>query len=350
MHWIELWWPLLMCLALAGAGAAVCLPLWLAVRPRRLLPRWRRWHHPWNGLVVVIVMLLSQLVESAVYLVLVMVGVFQPRADDTTEPMPPLDLLRAKLLALPGQVLLIVSILWLACGARPERLGLTLRRPARNVIAGYLVWLAVTPPLFVLFFVLQQFISTPRHPMQEVDVTTAWPLLLLGVVVAAPLVEELVFRGVLLPWSLNAPPDRQYLVGVVALLLAFAQGYKKGSAFNPAPAVFIALLLPGFLLLPYFTLRCRPEVPQDTRGLPLLQAWWRRLVECAEQPRTRPLLAVYGNGLLFGAVHTLMWPSPVPLVLLGWALAWLAYRTQSLVGPILVHALFNGVTFLTLVT
>jgi membrane protease YdiL (CAAX protease family) len=39
----------------------------------------------------------------------------------------------------------------------------------------------------------------------------------------------------------------------------------------------------------------------------------------------------------------------MPLVLLGMALAWLAYRTRSLVGPIVVHALFNGVTFLTLV-
>jgi membrane protease YdiL (CAAX protease family) len=349
MKWLDLWWPLLMWLVLAAAGAAVCLPLWWAVRPRRLLQRWRRWRAPWTGLDVVAVLFLSQLVPSAVYLALVRLGVFELRANDA-EPVPPLDLLWAQLLALPAQVLLIVSALWLSRGARPERLGLTLRRPARNVIAGYLVWLVVTPPLFALYFALQQFIPTPRHPLERVDVATAWPLLLLGVVVAAPLAEELVFRGVLLPWSLNAPPDRQFLVGAGALVMACVQGIKKSGAFDPAPAAFIAVLLLGYLVLPYFAPRCRLADPQDTSGLPWWQAWWRRLLERAGLPRARPLLAVFGNGLLFAAVHSSVWPSPVPLVLLGWALAWLAYRTQSLVGPVLVHALFNGVTFLTLVS
>jgi membrane protease YdiL (CAAX protease family) len=51
--------------------------------------------------------------------------------------------------------------------------------------------------------------------------------------------------------------------------------------------------------------------------------------------------------MLFAASHN-VWPTPVPLLLLGLGLGWLASRTQSLVGPIVCHALFNGVACLVL--
>ncbi len=59
--------------------------------------------------------------------------------------------------------------------------------------------------------------------------------------------------------------------------------------------------------------------------------------------------AIYGTSLLFAAMHSGVWPSPIALFVLGLGLGWLAYRTRSLVGPILVHALFNGVACLQLV-
>jgi membrane protease YdiL (CAAX protease family) len=293
------------------------------------------------------VFLIYELARNVAHQALVALGVFEARPG---EPVPPLDMLWTSVLALPVQVGLIVAALWLSCEATPARLGLTLRRPARNVIAGYLVWLVVTPPLFALYAALLTFLPKPQHPMELIDVTTAWPLLLLGVVVVAPLAEELVFRGVLLPWSLNAAPGWQLMVGAAALGMAVLGGLKKSDDFNPDSALFVVALLPGFLLVPYLAPPCRRAEPEDTSGLSPLSAWSQRWVTLAGQPRARALLAVYGNGVLFGAVHASVWPSPVPLVLLGWALAWLAYRTQSLVGPVLVHALFNGVTFLTLVT
>ena len=42
--------------------------------------------------------------------------------------------------------------------------------------------------------------------------------------------------------------------------------------------------------------------------------------------------AIYGTSLLFAAMHSGVWPSPIALFVLGLGLGWLAYRTRSLVG------------------
>ena len=56
----------------------------------------------------------------------------------------------------------------------------------------------------------------------------------------------------------------------------------------------------------------------------------------------------YGTAVLFAAVHSGVWPSPIPLLPLALALGWLAYRTQSLTAPFVLHGLFNAVTALAL--
>ena len=57
---------------------------------------------------------------------------------------------------------------------------------------------------------------------------------------------------------------------------------------------------------------------------------------------------IFGTALIFAIFHANVWPTPVPLFALGLALGYLAYRTQSLVAPIVLHGLFNGVTALAL--
>jgi membrane protease YdiL (CAAX protease family) len=58
--------------------------------------------------------------------------------------------------------------------------------------------------------------------------------------------------------------------------------------------------------------------------------------------------AIYGAALVFGSVHASVWPAPVPLFVLGLALGFLAHRTQSLVAPMVLHSLFNGVACVVL--
>jgi membrane protease YdiL (CAAX protease family) len=79
--------------------------------------------------------------------------------------------------------------------------------------------------------------------------------------------------------------------------------------------------VPGYLLLPYFV-----RMP------------------------TREAQALYATALLFAAFHASVWPTPVPLFVLGLGLGWLAWRTQSLTGPFFVHALFNAVASAMLLT
>jgi membrane protease YdiL (CAAX protease family) len=82
------------------------------------------------------------------------------------------------------------------------------------------------------------------------------------------------------------------------------------------PAGFVMLMVPGYLLVRYFF--------RSQRGG-----------------------AIYATALLFGSIHS-NWPTPVALFVLGLGLGWLAYRTQSLVGPMVLHMLFNGVACVTL--
>src|SRR5262249_41002209 len=82
-----------------------------------------------------------------------------------------------------------------------------------------------------------------------------------------------------------------------------------------APALFVLALAPCYLLV------------------------WRR-------SRTPVGPAIFGTALLFACVHAFVWPSPVALFVLALGLGVLAWRSQSLVGPVVLHALFNGVSAL----
>jgi hypothetical protein len=58
---------------------------------------------------------------------------------------------------------------------------------------------------------------------------------------------------------------------------------------------------------------------------------------------TGAIAALVVSSALFALVHAPAEPQAVvPLFFLGMALAYAAYRTRSLVAPVLAHALFNG--------
>jgi membrane protease YdiL (CAAX protease family) len=138
-----------------------------------------------------------------------------------------------------------------------------------------------------------------QHGLSAVE----WLLLAFAVMVAAPLGEELVFRGALqrlfLELSANIVPWRggQHAPPADSL----------GSAYPDAEAAYR-----------------RPANPH-------------------------PAAAVFASALLFAAVHSFAWPSPIALFVLGLGLGYLALRTQSLVGPVILHSLFNAASFVLLI-
>jgi hypothetical protein len=133
-------------------------------------------------------------------------------------------------------------------------------------------------------------------------------------------VEEVVVRGALLRWCARRPWGG-HLAMAGALLIAPAKrwdgitrawGSRGPLLLELAPALFVLALLPVYL------------------------AVWKG-------SRTPFGPALLGTALLFAAAHSFAWPTPVPLFVLALGLGWLAHRTQSLVGPIVVHAAFNAV-------
>ena len=60
------------------------------------------------------------------------------------------------------------------------------------------------------------------------------------------------------------------------------------------------------------------------------------------------MLPIVISSFLFAAMHGGQWPAPVPLFFLALVLGYLYHQTHRLLPSLVVHALLNGSTFLTL--
>jgi hypothetical protein len=90
--------------------------------------------------------------------------------------------------------------------------------------------------------------------------------------------------------------------------------------------------------------------PNDavTDQLPSLQIDVNRLVLSRETKAMNQAGAIYATSVLFAAAHTFAWPTPVSLFVLALGLGYLTYRTRSIIGSILLHALFNSISVVIL--
>ncbi len=231
--------------------------------------------------------------------------------------------------ASPFQVLTFPLIFAAFSGTRPHQLGLTTHRLGRNVLAG-LASLAVLMPLVFGVKALVDWLygqggekGIEQHALETIAqqhlYPSEWLLLFYTAMVAAPLREELIFRGVLQPWL----AERRWgghaaMLGALVLslwyrgerlLAAWPEGFSS-VAEAAAPVLFVLALVPIYL-----------------------PVWWFS--------RTNLAPAIFGTSLLFACIHS-VWPTPIPLFVLALGLGMLAQRTRSLVGPIVLHSLFNS--------
>jgi len=242
----------------------------------------------------------------------------------------------ATVAAFPLQLLGVLYVLRTVSGTQLYQLGWTTHRLATNIQLGILGWLILQPLVLavnalatVAYKALTEAPLRP-HPLEQLarhePLGIDWFLLVFTAVVVAPVMEELLCRGIMQPWAASRPYGGNNVMAV-AFLIALGLRYTEvrqaveqwdGSALFTAlqPVAFVVVLLPGFLLIRY--------VLHSQRGG-----------------------AIYATALLFGSIHS-NWPTPIALFILGLGLGWLASRTQSLVGPVLLHMLFNGVACLTL--
>jgi membrane protease YdiL (CAAX protease family) len=211
--------------------------------------------------------------------------------------------------------------------ALPLHLLLTTHDWRANLWRGYLIWFAVTLPLTCLYLVLLQSADyigeRVPHSVETYLTLSPWPgdyiLALVLTLLISPLVEELLMRGIVQPLFIEEPMIADAFI-LTSLVLAIAYGLSESvnSSWVWGPLVFVLLVGPGYLAFEWLTRRCLPR-PGAARG-------------------------IFAVALLFAMLHSPIWPSPVPIFLLGLALGILAYRTQSLTGCVLAHTLFNAVS------
>lgn len=368
---LELAFHLAAFLLLAVLGGIACWIWVMGTRRQRLLPLPRRATGEWSGHEVFLVFVLFSTIVPPLVLFLFQNSGFYEHIYDKV-PSLHRQQLWVWILVTPLTVAVVFLTLFLMSRTRPSAYGMSLVRLAPNLTAGYLCWLVVTPLVLGVFFLLMPWIPAEEHPLAELGkqdlLPVEWALVIFQAVLAAPLLEELVFRGVLLGWMQRATWQGHCVVAAVALLFAGLSGLPsptKGTEeqeFFWDPLLFVLFLLPFYLgpvLRVAYLIKSAPP-PMAPPVVPVTETSTEQSpndnptghspeAETEEYRFWNVVGPICGSSLLFAAFHSGVWPSPIPLFLLALALGWLAYRTHSLVGPIVAHVLFNGVASIVMV-
>lgn len=368
-------------LRMAGCGATVAmaafpvaLVAWRIARRRgeSILPGPKPWRSPWSGFEVVLAFLTAQaIVPGLVFLTLSQTNLFQtvygpdfPRS--ATIPGPSFEASSAvsgpaAALAAREHLLMLSAVraIWAGLVSFPLQLGALMasrvlldprrrfpveaRLTSGQIALAILTWAVLAPGVLVIHAVVNLAFTQldwpiEEHPFSKLSVMRPaldQALLALQAGVAAPVIEESLFRGVLLGWlvggrtilgptprtsSHRSPGDRRvWSVLALGVIVAAVLSGDAGQWFaGPirGPVLFAVGLLVGWAVL-------------------------RRATR-----KRRTVGAVYSSAALFAIVHSSVWPSPIPLFVLGLGLGWLAVRTRSVVAPAIVHGLFNTVSVL----
>jgi membrane protease YdiL (CAAX protease family) len=327
-------------LAVAIVVGVFVLPLW-RLRPRGWPPQRRR-ALAWGGAHVAAAFLVFWFMPALIYPFVDPDALGRLFFGDGADPQAGkiLSLALAGTLALPFQLLAWRGLL--ATVDPPSPPTLTKRTTVRDIRIGYLTWLLITPVVYLVGWValiVNSWVGghSEQHPLLKLfEPGTAPPgvllLLLAEAVIAAPIREELLFRGILLPWLADRPRASQ-----IGLMAAAIVGVSLRSPLIPDwsdPAAIAGKLAPAILVLALLpTMMICESWAQMRRWLPLRDP----------EARANAVRAIVASSAIFACVHSNVWPTPIPLAVLALALGWLAVRTQGIVAPILVHILFNAV-------
>ena len=322
-------------LLLAGITALPILGLWFfRICGRPLLPTPPERPIPWSGVEILIIAFFTLIFWPILLQALLTESHFLTwlyGSQDTETEKAELALWRSAL-AFPFQVATVLLVPRRVSGSTLSQLGLSTHDTARNVVLGWLGWFLLAPLVLTVYslmnWVRQEWfqMDPEKHLLAQLPVTDWW-LMFLTALVAAPVFEELLFRGLLQPWlarwrwggdlAMAASLVLAVLMRIDKLREAYENGDLLAAAHELQPLAFASAMIPGYFLVA--RLACR----------------WRWNALAAR--------GIYGTALLFALFHAGVWPTPVPLFVLALGLGYLAYRTQNLIAPIVLHSLLNGV-------
>ncbi len=218
-------------------------------------------------------------------------------------------------------------------------LGLTERGPRAvliQIVRGMVCYLLLYFPITWIFFLAQSIWDANPHAVEALleeptESGTLVALTFVSVGIVAPVVEEFLFRGVLLG-------------GLAATLTRSFEGNLRRPRTDEeldSPATEVtdrARANAGVAVLADPTSPYEPWSPprSESQSIPI--------------PWTRPIqrvglvwfwIANLMVAMLFAALHITEWPAPVPLFFLALALGWLYRKSGSLVLVIAAHATLN---------
>lgn len=288
---------------------------------------------PWRGTEIALAVFLAWMFwPAAVFAILKGLDVEHWYYGDNAPEMAKRLGLWVGTLASPFQVLTYPLVFSAFRRTTLAQLGLSTQRFGRNVLAGVIA-LPFLAPVVLGIWQLIRFMygeagehAIDQHPLEIVAQQhlhpSEWVMLFFTAMIAAPVHEELTFRGVLQPWLAarrwggHAAMFGAFVLALAIrserLLAAWPEGFSEVRE-AAIPALFVLAMLPLYLVV-----------------------WLAS--------RTPVAPAIFGTSLLFACIHAFVWPTPIPLFLLALGLGTLAQRTRSLIGPIVLHCLFNGIS------
>ncbi|MSU77939.1 MAG: CPBP family intramembrane metalloprotease [Gemmataceae bacterium] len=297
----------------------------------------------------------------------------------------------------------IFFILYARSGTRLHHFGLSWTRLWPNVGLGLVAAMGAIPVVIGLHMLVQFVLPGRDHSLTTLSrlVRNDWEWWFIGfqVVIVAPIMEEVVFRGLIQGWLRRASLSGHLVVCAIVVLFGLmviaekaalvvaptedvqvenkAPADAKKAATRPAtvidylaPGVVALLLVGGYAWLmlriilqfelregeiQHWQLDPLEESLAPQAGLSEDDARERRRIACEQEElrqrdwsNANAQLAWFGTAMLFAMVHYGAWPAPISLMPLGLIFGWLAWRTQSLIAPIVLHAVFNLTSFIAL--
>lgn len=400
----QLKWNAIAYAVVVVAAFALLLGLWIFVPNlrRSWLPLPRLRPGTWTGLDVFLAFCVLQGFQLLLAELLLWMGFFKtalgPGPDmDSPELERILYALRSRSLSSPLTLTVILGVvfamMYARSGSRPHHYGMTSARWPANLGLGLIAFVLCQPVILggfaLLLLVFPQHFDPFRVFGKSSPPQWEWAFLAFQTTVAAPLLEEIFCRGILLGWLRRASLSGHLTLVSITLFVAIftrgsdfsrldekaeaveqAEAGKKADprSFEIAPAVFGVVMAAGYGFALYrlgrhFGLteaevqswRTSPSTPPLTGSAIISEEHMRELhlrIREADDDRSRRWayangrLAVFGSALLWAVLHP--WPHALALFPMGLVLGWLAYRTQSLIGPIVFHVLFNLSTFIAL--
>jgi len=204
-------------------------------------------------------------------------------------------------------ILAIPCLVRLTSGGTLRDLGLTFENWPAQIKIGAATALFIAPVVYLIQFVATQVWSSNEHPVQDMIRTQFSPsvayLATLSAVVVAPIVEEIIFRGLVQTWLFK---------------LARRQIARNPSPLDPVGG--------------------DPATDQITQVTHLEEI----------KPRRAAQQAIVMTSFFFAIVHYQQWPAPIPIFLLSLGLGTLYQLTGSLLASISMHATFNSISTLLL--